>query len=649
MKQQPNPKSFVEKVVDTPPGEFSARDLISRAFLRPKLFIFALLIPPIVAVLFSSMIPLEWVASTKILIRYSGSDTALLKDLVPDARLGLSGTTSAALIKSTPVVEKTIINVGIQQADIYKKPLDVVRDKVMGMLKHKPAEEPANKTLTQNELDNLVGGFKLSLESSSKKSSGDKSIEILEKTSLVPESQKLDELISLEVKSFNREKVADMANGLASAFIDEYYRLYSEEAGKQYAYLDTLVQKQEDELKSIEKAGPADLKTKSMNNLGVASTPIRDDALINTMSAQLTLIQSQLSTASQVYAESAPQVVRLKSQVANLQFQLKKQEAIENSKSLLEQLKTRRYQAANIQSIYKNRLIPINIAEPANEPGPSSSRKVVRVATSGMIGLMLGLMLAISLTIVLNVMDSRIHFSRDLEEIVDFPVISQLPTLAKKVKLTDFLAIKGDFDLEQNVVKIITKIGQKTDDGKAKVITVASPSLGDGASFSALTLAMTLAKNKNQRTCLIDANFIDSGLTKAFNLSQKSGLVDALISVADNSTFNAQLNLSILGTGDVSKRSELGYYTDYASALLEDLSARFEYIVVDAGSILRSNEPAIFGLLSDETMIVVSASLSRKGALKAAVLKMQEAGNSIAGIVLNKSKRILPLFLYKNL
>ena len=649
MKSQSNTKSLAERIVDTPPGEFSARDLISRIFLRPRLFLFALLIPPLVAAIFSSMVPLEWVASTKILIRYSGSDTALLKELVPDARLGLSGTTSAALIKSTPVIEKTILNVGVKQADIYKKPLDVVRDNLTGLFKSKSNDQSSSEHISKNELDNLVSGFKASLDSSSKKSSSDKSIEILEKTSLVPESQKLDELISLEVKSFNREKVADMANGLAGAFIDEYYRLYSEEAGKQYQYLDSLVLKQEKELKSLELAGPADLKTETMNNMGVGSSPLRDDAIINTMSAQLTQLESQLSAASQVYASSSPQVARLRSQVANLKFQLKKQDAIENSKALLEQLKTRRYQASNIQSIYKNRLIPISIAEPANMPGPSSSKKLVRVIVSGVIGLMLGLMLALSLTIVLNVMDSRIHFSRDIEGIVDYPVISPLPELRQKIQLSDFLQIKNNAEIEQSIVQIITKIGQKNEGSKAKIITVTSPSLGDGASFCALALAATFAKNKNQKTCLIDANFIDAALTQTFNLSQKSGLVDGLIETADYSSVNESLGLSILGAGRLDKRSELGHYTERASTLLKSLSSKFDYIVIDAGSILRSNEAAIFGLLSDETLIVVSAGFSRKGALKVATEKMQDAGTQIAGLILNKSKRILPLFLYNNL
>lgn len=648
MNPQSNTISLAEKLTDTPLEIFSMRDLISRVFLRPKLFLFALLVPAIIALLMSAMVPVEWAASTKILIRYSGSDTALLKELVPDARLGLSGTTSAALIKSTPVIEKTIQTVGIKQDDIYKKPLDVIRDKVLNFFKGSEDIDNAQNA-KRRELNNLVSGFKTSLDSSSKKSSSDKSIEILEKTSLVPESLKLDELISLEVKSFNREKVADMANGLANAFIDEYYRIYAEESGKQHQYLDSLVQKQEAELSAIEHAGPSDFKSSITIDKGGSATSMRDDAIINSMSAQLTEIESQLSTASQVYSGASPQVQRLRSQASNLKFQLKKQEAVENSKALLEQLKTRRYQAANIESIYKNRLIPISIAELASTPSRSSSKKLVRLAVSGIVGLILGGMLALSLMIMLNVMDARIHFSRDVEQLTNHPVMAQIPMMGKKIKLTDYQKIRDDKDIEQNFVQIITKIGQKNPSNDANIFVVLSPSLGDGASFCALGLAMTLAKNKNKKVCLIDANFIDPAITACFNLTQANGLIDTLINQVDYIQKDDRLNLSILPAGTASKQSELGYYSDNIKLLLTHLRSQFDYIVMDAGSALSSNESAILGALADEVLVVVSSGQSRKGTLQAALIKMNEAGVRISGIVMNKTKNVLPKFIYNSL
>ena len=433
MNQTSKATSLVERLVDNPDTNFSLRDVVSRVFLRSKLFLIALLVPPIIAVLLAAMVPVEWSASTKVLIRYSAADTGLLKGLVSSEKLGLSGATSAELIKSAPVLEKTIESVGIVEQDIYRKPTDMIKSKLTAPFRSSQSDEGQQNVSGTKTVDaGLVGLFQQSLQSSSKKSAGSDAVEILEKTSLVPEQLKLDELISLEVKSFNREKVANMANGLASAFIDEYYRLYAQEASQQSAYLDQLVKDGEAELARIQAATPADFAAgRAQINNGGSGLVAKDVPILASMATQLTQVEAELTKANQVYAPGSPQVSRLRTQLSNLKFLMQKQERIEMSKQLVEQLKSRRYQAQNTENIYKNRLVPISIAEYATEPGVSGSKKMMRVVIAGVIGLILGTILAISLMIVLNVLDPRIHFKQDVESVVNTQIVGIISLMKK--------------------------------------------------------------------------------------------------------------------------------------------------------------------------------------------------------------------------
>lgn len=645
--------SFAEKLIDSQLETFSFRDLIARIFLRPKLFLFALLAPPVIAVFMSSLVPVEWSASNKILIRYSAADSGLLAGLVSDSRLGLSGTTSAELIKSTPVLERTIQDVGITEHDIYKKSSQVISDAISGLIgglfSNKAKQTDADP---QDVLKNraLIQQFKASLDSSSKKSSNAKSIEILEKTSQVPENMKLDELITLEVKSFNREKVANMANGLANAFIDEYYRLYAEEAKKQFIYLDNLVLQEEEELKRVESARPADFAHDNVqSNSSGRELLSRDVPILNSMATQLMQTEGELTRATQIYASSSPQVRRLSAQVANLKFMLKKQERIEISKQLLEQLKAKRYQALNTESVYKNRLVPISIAEQAVEPPGSSSRKLIRLVISGVIGTVLGSMLAVGLMVMLNVIDPRVHFKKDVEKLVAKPIVSYLPKL-KRFKLTDYRLLRDDKNIEQGIWQLIARVGQKPHANQAKVIAISSPAKGDGASFCALALAMGFAKNKKNRVCLIDASFGDATLTNLYHLNTKQGLLEGLIegSVVDKVN-EESADLFVVGTGNLNLRSELGYYADAANSLLAELKALFDYIIIDTGAALKNNEAMVFGLCADETLLAVSAGVSRKGMLQAALAKLEPEGVKVTGVIFNQSKEVLPAFIYRML
>lgn len=642
--------NFGERLVDSNVETFSFRDVISKPFLRPKTFLFAMLFPAMLAVFLSSLVPSDWSASTKILIRYSNTDSGLLKDLVADAQSGLSSTTSAELMKSLPVLKNTIDSVGITQDDIYQKPMNVIKGKVSAFFKGWIGSQDTDEGGNASPEDKLVASFKDSLDSSSSKSKNG-GIEILEKNSQSGDYGKIDELISLSVKSFNREKVADMANGLAKAFIDDFYKMYADEASQQSKYLSTLVLKQEAELRSIERATPADFASGRISASGREAVSYEKPILMS-MANQLSEVENELTKMSQIYASNAPQVQRLREQVAKHKFLLKKQELIETSKQLLEQLKTRQYQAINTENIYKNRLIPISVVEKATTPAPSSAKKLVKLIVTGIIGLILGLMFAISLTIILNVLDPRMHFRRDIEQLVGAPIVSAIPKIKVEVgefKLKHFKLLKNNQAAKDAFFQIISKVGDVGEQGKGKVIALTGPAVGDGATFCSLALAMNLAKNKSSKVCLIDANFNSPMLSKLFATNEQHGLIEALVSTQSLTKYqqNVSFNFSVIGAGSTLSRNQLGFYTNVAKKQIDELRELFDYIIIDAGAALRDNEIMVFGSFADEILMVASSGITRKGMLQAAVNKLKTNGSAVTGIIFNQTRQILPNFIYR--
>lgn len=642
--------SLAESIIDSQPDAFSFRDLIAKVFLRPKTFLFALLMPAIVAVFFASLVPNTWTASTKILIRYSNTDSGLLKDLVADSRSNLSGTTSAELIKSYPVLENTIKQVGIESEDIYQKPFNVIKGKLSGFLKPIFGSEEESAEDKQS-LQPLVDAFRESLNSSSKKSSSKKSIEILEKNSQSGDYSKIDELIALHVKSNNREKVAAMTNGLAQAFIDDFYRMYADEAAKQSLLLQELVTKQMSDLHKAEKATPADFASGriSANGREIGSKNI---PIIMTMATQLNTVENELTKTSQIYAANSPQVKRLRAQVSKLKFLLKRQELIETNKQLLEQLKARLYQAKNTENIYQNRLIPISVVEKATTPPAKGGGKTVRIIATAVIGLILGLMLAVSLMVVLNILDPRLHFRKEAEAIAKLPVLSAIPVIktdAGAFKLKHFRLMKNDPVIKDGFFQVVARIGQRKDQSKGKVMTVSAVSPGDGATFSSLALAMNLAKNKSTKVCLIDANFNRPMLSKLFGMGEQLGLIDGLLASQPLTKYqhNVSFNFSVIGAGSEGIKNQLGFYTDTAKEHVDALRNLFDYIIIDTGAVLKGNETVVFGGLADESVVVATSGVTRKGLLQAAVAKMQSNGNKVSGIILNQTKQIIPDCIYR--
>ncbi len=635
--------SLAEKLVDSPTDVFSLRGLISKIFLRPKLFLFALLIPPIIATLMALMVPPDWTASTKILIRYNTNDQGVLKSLVGDTGLDLSGATSAELMRSKPVLEKAIDDVGIVKSDIYKKPTKVIAAKLASFFSSKDDDESEEDSKTE-----LINSFKGSLDSSAKKSSAN-SIAVLEKTSTTPETFKLDELITLQVKSFNREKVDDMANGLAAAFIQEHYRLNLEEAKKKSRYISELIKKEEALLRRIEAATPENIDSFIIDEKTGGGLLSRDVAILSNMTSALTDAMTELSRAKQIYSDSSPQVIRLVSQVNNLQFTLKKQERIEVVKQLLERLKSKRFQVGNAEKIFESDLVPISIAEYADEPKKSGSKKLIKVIISAVVGIVLGTISAISLMIILNVIDPRVHLRSDIEDMLPNKIIAQIPMI-KKASFNHYQALQDNPDMTQGVWQLFSKIGRKADTKDSKLISISSTSQGEGASTIAGALALDIAKNKDNKVCIIDADFENADLSKLFNLDNKAGIIDSLID--NNKDMLSRLdssNLIVLSAGNLSRKNELGYYAQQMESLIDSMKKHFDYIVVDTGPVLKGNEAGIFSSLADEVLMVSASGVTRKGALKVAISKLQESTKQPINIVFNKTKKVLPDFIYNTI
>lgn len=644
MSQYKQDMTLADKLVDQPQADVSFREMAARVFLRPRLFLFALLVPPLVAMIFASLIPNAWSASSKILIRYTAADNKLLKNLISEGGLGLSGETTAELITSAPVLKKTIEKVGIKGEDIYKKPSRYLLD-LMSQLTASEDDASGSQDKEQETLA-LINGFKASLVSSSKKSSSDSSVAILDKKSQMPEAMKLDELITIQVKSFNREKVDDMANGLTEAFINEYYHIYQSEAEKQLSYLDKLIANEQQLLGQIEQATPADFSDANAKfSTSGAQLISREVPILNNMANQLSEVESELTRLQQVYAPSSPKIRKLRAQVSRLKFMYKKQERIEVSKQLLEQLNTKHYQAMNTLNIYQNRLVPIDIVERAQQGPGKGSGKLKKIIVNGVIGLVLGLIVALGLTIILNVIDPRVHFRTDLAKLTSTPVISSIPMIERGNLRHALRALSNE--VEHYFLPVVSYLGSVVSDDKAKVIVFTGAGSQSGVTFSVLALANTLSRSSNSRVCVIDANSQNPQITKLANQSHSPGLSDALLGEEVVLASVDDAGFDVCGIGTKSLSGVLTHEKTAAADYIEQLKAQYDYIIIDTGSVVQSNDATVLGGMADQLLYVVASGLTRKGMVEAGSERMRQHGIAPSGILFNMSKKVLPEFIYR--
>jgi tyrosine-protein kinase Etk/Wzc len=255
--------------------------------------------------------------------------------------------------------------------------------------------------------------------------------------------------------------------------------------------------------------------------------------------------------------------------------------------------------------------------------------------------------------IMLNILDPRIHFRREVEQLTHLPVISTIPKITVDVgefKLKHFRLLKNNKSIKDSFFQVIAKIGHRgTEQDQGKVIAMTTPASGEGATFSALALAFNLAKNKSTKVCLIDANFNSPMISTLFDTNEQQGLIEGLTSLQSLTNYqsNVSFNFSVIGAGSTASKNQLGFYTDTAKKQIDELRSLFDYIIIDTGSALNDNEVMVFGSFAEETLMVASSGITRKGMLQAAISKLQSNGNAVTGIIFNQTKEIIPAFIYR--
>jgi capsular exopolysaccharide synthesis family protein len=169
------------------------------------------------------------------------------------------------------------------------------------------------------------------------------------------------------------------------------------------------------------------------------------------------------------------------------------------------------------------------------------------------------------------------------------------------------------------------------------VISVTSPAAGDGKSTLALNLAISLAQS-GKKTIIIESDLRRPKVHKLTGADNKIGVVDVLrgtetLDAAIQTTQVADLN--VLPCGNRPKDpAELLARPEY-ERLLDDLRARYDYVIVDTPPVLAVTDPAGVAARVDGVIVCMRLSRHTRDLGKRTVESLRDIGATVAGIVIN--------------
>jgi protein-tyrosine kinase len=178
----------------------------------------------------------------------------------------------------------------------------------------------------------------------------------------------------------------------------------------------------------------------------------------------------------------------------------------------------------------------------------------------------------------------------------------------------------------------------------SNIIMVTSSRPGEGKTFTAINLALSIALEKDKTVLLVDADVLRPNVMKTLELERKQGLMEYLL--GENQDISEVMyktnldNLRIIPAGQSHHLSSELLASERMFEAVEEFANRYtdRVVIVDTPPLLGINETAILANLAGQALVVTEESKTKLVDIEEAVKQLNP--EMAIGFVVNKSEKV---------
>ncbi len=408
---------------------------------------------------------------------------------------------------------------------------------------------------------------------------------------------------------------------------------------------------------------------------------ILTNTFIQTLKSELAGLQQQQAQLSEKLGERHPDMLKVRSAVANAEAKLQAEaakvvqamrndyeSALAQERSLTMALDQQKQEALtlNRQSIQygvlrrdatSNQQMFEGLLQRAKETGIEGELKASNIrivdkaeiprspskpntANSFLLALFAGSLFGVGLAFFFEYLDSRIKAPEEIKAHLGLPFLGLIPALDPQALAAGPPLVSNGLPhhFAEAFRTIRTNVIFSSAHSGSKSIVVTSTAPGEGKTLVSANLALSLAM-AGQRVLLIDADMRRPKVHELFGLTQEPGLSNVMVGNAKASEAvkrTSTPNLWMMPAGKHPPNAAELLGSRRFKDLLVSVGDHFDWVILDTPPVMAVTDASVVGHIATGVVFVVGSEMVSRGAAKAALDQLDGAKAKYVGAILNK-------------
>ena len=265
---------------------------------------------------------------------------------------------------------------------------------------------------------------------------------------------------------------------------------------------------------------------------------------------------------------------------------------------------------------------------------PTSPTKPNKGLNIGL-GFVVGLIGGIGLAFIFESLDTTLHSSAEIGEVLSLHPIGRIPFISKKIQRIPLL--NGNSPFGEAISRLRTNLISLTENPPQRSFLIASSLQGEGKTMLATNLAYALAQS-GKRVVLIDCDFRIPSVHKVFNLKNSVGLSNYLLDKANLDRIikgTKYAGLNVITSGKVTNKPTLLLDSSKMKALIPILLNDYDTVILDSPALLPVTDASVLAPLVDGVLMVTRLRRIQKEKLEAAIEQLNNVKANMIGLIIN--------------